>query len=84
MIDPDLNKQLDAINGTLLEIKKKTGSSHWRAFLNGTLSGLGSIIGVAIALVVIGYILNAIGVIPVFRGEVTRINQVLDQFQKTK
>jgi hypothetical protein len=82
MLDQDLKKQLDSINKNLSEINRKTGTSVWRAFLNGTMSGLGSVVGVAIALAVVGFILNAVGVIPAFRGEVNKINQTLDYLKK--
>ncbi len=84
MIDPELNKQLNQINQTLVNIEKNKGFSPWKSFLTGTMAGLGSIIGVAIALTIISYILNAIGVIPAFRSEVNRINQTLDSLKKTR
>ena len=56
MIDPDLKHQLDLVNQNLVEIKKKTGSSVWRSLFTGILGGLGYIIGVAIALAIIGFV----------------------------
>ena len=82
MIDPDLKKQLDLVNKNLYEINRKTGSSLWRSFVSGTLSGLGSVIGVAIALAIIGWILNTVGIIPAFREQVHNLQQSLDQIKK--
>lgn len=84
MIDPELKTHLDSINKNLAEINRKTGSSIWRSFFTGTLSGLGSVIGVAIAITIIGWILNSVGFIPAFRNEVTRLNDTLDQLRKNK
>ena len=75
---------MDSINKNLAEINKKTGSSVWRSFLTGTLSGLGSVVGVAIALAVIGWILNVVGVIPAFRAQVSHVQTTLDQLQKNR
>ena len=84
MIDPDLKKELDDINVHLTQIKKNSGSSMWKSFATGTLSGLGSVFGVAIALAIIGWVLNTAGVIPAFRGEVTKLNQALDELRNSK
>jgi hypothetical protein len=46
------------------------------------ISGAGSVLGVAVALVVIGWVLNSVGVIPAFAHEAERINQVLDLIRK--
>ena len=84
MTEQDFQKEITEIKNELKGIRKNTHSPVWRSFVTGTLSGLGSIMGVAIALALIGFILNTVGVIPAFRNEVNRINQTLDQLRKTK
>ena len=84
MIDPDLSKQLSEINSNLVAIKAKKGPGAFRAFFNGTMSGLGSIVGAAIALAILAWFLNRIGVIPAFRSEVDKLNQALDFLGKNK
>jgi hypothetical protein len=83
MMDPELKRQLDQINVTLIQINKKT-ANVWRSFLHGTMSGLGSIFGVAIALIIIGYILNALGVIPALRNQVGEWQRILDNLTKIR
>lgn len=84
MLDPDLKQSLDQINKNLFEINRKTRSSVWRSFVTGALSGLGSIFGVALALLMLGWILNVIGVIPALKNQVHQFQQTLEQIQKGK
>jgi hypothetical protein len=84
MIDPDLQKKLDEINQNLIVIKANTKSHLWKSFFSGTLSALGSVIGAAIALAIIGYILNAVGVIPAFREQVGAWKQTIDKLEQTR
>lgn len=81
MLEPDLKTKLDSINKDLNQINKKTGSL-WRAFFTGMLSGLGSVIGAAIAVLVIGWILNRIGVIPSLKNQAGEWKQTLDNLPK--
>lgn len=84
MTEQEFQKEISEIKGELKAIRKNTYHPVWRSFINGTLSGLGSIFGVALALTIIGWILNTVGVIPAFRSEVARINQTLDQMRNTR
>ncbi|MCL5666385.1 MAG: DUF5665 domain-containing protein [Patescibacteria group bacterium] len=84
-MDQDLKNQLDAINRNLADINKKTSKNGmWRAFFYGVLSGLGSVAGAAIALSIIIYILNAMGIIPAFRNQFNQIERLLEQFQNIR
>ena len=82
--EQDFDKHILEIKGELGKISKNTSSSLWKSFFSGTLSGLGSVIGVAIALAAIAWVLNTIGVIPAFKTEVNKLNQTLDQIQQNK
>ncbi len=84
MDEQKLDKEAVEIKGELQKISRNTRNPVWRSFLTGIFHGLGSVIGAAIGLLIIGWILNSIGVIPAFKGEVTKLNQVLDQIQKNK
>lgn len=63
MIDPELKEQLEKIDKRLLGIFYKT-ESLWRAFVRGMLHGIGGIFGVVLSVVIIGWVLNVMGVIP--------------------
>lgn len=62
--DPEI-KQLIKIERRLEEIKNRTGNTK-RAFLYGTLQGAGAVIGSIVALMLLGWFLSALGVIPGF------------------
>ncbi len=84
MTEQEFNKNLEEIKGELHRIGKNTHAPIWRSFLTGALSGLGSIIGVAVALAVVAWVLNTVGVIPAFKNEVAKINHTLDQIGQNK
>lgn len=65
----EMNRHLARIDKAL--------NSPWRAFVRGTFQGLGAIIGAAALLVVTGWILNFVGVIPAFHDGVDEFRQIL-------
>ena len=84
MTEEEFKKEILEIKGELKKISGNTRNPIWKSFATGTLSGLGSVIGVAIALAAIGWILNTVGIIPAFKTEVIKINQTLDQIRQSK
>ena len=63
MLDNLKDKRLEELNQNLADINKKLGN-FWFAFGKGLLTGLGSVLGAGIAIILIGWFLNVIGVIP--------------------
>ncbi len=59
----------------------QTMSSAWLSFGKGLLGGLGSVLGAGIAIILIGWFLNVIGVIPAFREQA---NQWREAFEQTR
>ena len=84
MTEQEFDKRISDIQLELKKISSNTHSPVWRSFINGALSGLGSVIGVAIALTIIAWILNSVGVIPAFRAEVNKLNNTLDEIKQNK
>ncbi len=82
MIDPELRSALTDINNNLKKISGSGGK--WHSFFTGVLSGLGSIVGVALALLLIGWILNIVGVIPALKNQVKQWQQIIEQTQTYK
>ena len=84
MNEQEFEKEVREIKQHLQIIGKNTNTPIWRSFVTGTLSGLGGILGVAIALALIGLILNTIGVIPAFKNTVHSWQQTLDNLSNKR
>lgn len=82
MLDPELKTYLDSFRTDLIKISRGTG--WWRSLLHGLFSGFGYVLGFVVALVVLGWALNVIGIIPAFRREVDDWRKLLQQTQQTK
>lgn len=82
MIDPDLKTQLDQINLNLASIEKKKNPGVWRAFFNGMFGALGYIAGIAIIIVIIGWILQRTGQLAAFQAQVKDFSDVISQAKK--
>jgi len=84
MTEQEFQKEIGEIKGLLANISKHTHHPLWRSFANGMLSGIGSIFGVAIAIFLVGWILNTVGVIPAFQQQAGEWKQLLDNLQKVR
>lgn len=81
MIEPELKQQLEQINKNVESVSKKMGGT-WAAFFRGLLAGFASIIGVALAILLIGWVLNTLGYIPVLRNQANEWKAILQQAQQ--
>lgn len=79
MIDPELKTHLSEITTS---VKALNSGRWWKSLLEGTLRGFGSVIGVVLAVAVIGWSLNIIGVIPAFKQEVEQWRKLLQETQR--
>ncbi len=79
MIDPELKKILEYIGSNIEGTRKAVTHSSIKAMFNGVLSGFGSVIGVAIAIALIGWLLNIVGIIPAFKNQVKQWQQLIEQ-----
>lgn len=64
MADPEL-QQLKEIKKELSKIQERTASPK-QAFIHGILYGAGALVGGILAVVLIGWVLNVLGIIPGF------------------
>lgn len=69
-------RELKKITDELRDINENTGS-FWGYFLRGVLSGGGAIVGGVLTVLLIGYVLSIIGVIPGFQTIAGDINAAL-------
>ena len=69
MLDPELKNYLSGINLHLTEIKAKKNPGIWRSFFNGMFSAFGYIVGLALVVVVLGWVLNKMGLTAAFKQQ---------------
>jgi len=77
------DKRIDDLNENLDQINYKLGN-FWFSFIKGLLSGFGSILGAGLAVIVIGWFLNIVGIIPTFQRQAEEWRQVFIQSQNDK
>lgn len=80
MDDQEFQKQIENINLNVEKINHRVGGSAM-ALWRGVLAGFGYVIGAFIAILIIGWVLNAIGVIPAFKAQVESLKDTLQQAQ---
>jgi hypothetical protein len=83
MYDQLKDKKIEELNKNLEGINYKMGNL-WFAFGKGLLTGLGSVIGAGVAIIIIGWFLNVIGVIPALKETSDAWRNVFQQTQDAK
>jgi hypothetical protein len=78
MNDNELKKAVESINQNVERISERIGG-RWAAMGRGVLTGFGSVVGAGLAILIIGFILNVIGVIPAFREQSELWREALKQ-----
>jgi hypothetical protein len=80
MIDPELKNHLEKIENELSHIRKSSAGT-WQALGRGVVYGAGYVIGAVFIIVIIGWVLNVIGVIPAFDRQVTAFRTALENIR---
>jgi hypothetical protein len=80
MIENDLNKGIAELNKNVETLNRRLGGS-WTHLWRGILSGFGYVFGALIAVLIIGWILNIVGIIPAFRSQIDSLKNSLQQAQ---
>jgi hypothetical protein len=81
MIDPELKEHLSILEKQLEGLVQK--ERHWSQFVAGVFYGLGYVTGAVALVLVIGWVLNIIGVIPAFNNYVLEFKNALDSFNSS-
>jgi hypothetical protein len=76
MIDPELKNHLATIESEVIRIRKQS-TSAWRALWHGVIYGAGYVMGAAIIVIIIGWVLNIVGIIPALSQQVTEFRSAL-------
>lgn len=84
MTEPEFKNAVEEIKTYLRTISTNTKPSVRRSFVDGMMRGIGSIFGVALAIALIGWILNTVGIIPAFRDQVNEWQQTLENLRGSR
>lgn len=79
MIDPELKHHLEKIEGELKDFHKASFRPSLILF-RGSIYGAGTVLGAVLVVIIVGWILNIIGVIPAFADQVNEFRAALDRF----
>ncbi len=71
-------EKLTEISNELEEIKHKVAPSRWRVLRNGLYQGAGVVLGGALAVVLIGWLLSFLGVIPGFHDTAEYLQDIVN------
>ena len=82
MIDPELKTNLKNIEKEVVILRKEMTSLR-DVFIRGVVNGAGYVVGAAIILTLIGWTLNAVGVIPAFTQGVNEFRASIDRIGGT-
>ena len=80
MNENDLNKSITELNDNIERLSHRIGG-NWAMLWRGILSGFGYVFGALVAILIIGWILNVVGIIPAFKTEVDSLKNTLQQAQ---
>lgn len=82
MLDPELKNYLSGINLHLTELKAKKNPGIWQSFFNGMFSALGYVVGLALVIVILGWVLNATGLLKPFQEQMKNFSDIIDSAKK--
>jgi len=80
MTENDLNRTLTELNKNVEILNRRLGGS-WTHLWRGILSGFGYVAGALVAIIIIGWVLNVVGIIPAFRTQVESLKNSFQQAQ---
>ena len=83
MIDQELKQHLEKIEKELIYFRESSVSLR-ATFVRGIFHGAGYVIGVVLVIILIGWILNIVGVIPAFTSFVNEFRAALDRIGSLK
>ena len=82
MIDPELKTHLTKIEKEVIVLRTEL-TTLWPVFMRGVVNGAGYVVGAALILTLIGWMLNIVGVIPAFTQGVNEFRASIDRIGGT-
>ncbi len=78
-MDPQAQEEARKVEALLGEIKTNTQSRSAKSFINGMLYGAGIVLGTIVGVVLVGWILSIMGIIPGFDTLAHRFSDILQK-----
>ena len=78
-MDPQTQQEVRKVEALLGEIKENTEARPAKSFLNGVLYGAGIVLGTIVGVVLVGWLLSLLGVIPGFDVLAHRFTDILQK-----
>jgi uncharacterized membrane protein len=78
MLDPELKHHLETIEKELKELRV-TSTSLKASLVRGAVYGAGYVIGAVLIVLLVGWILNIVGIIPAFNDQVDEFRAALNR-----
>ena len=82
MIEPELKVELDQINQKLESMDRALNPTRWQMFVQGLWRAVGYITGIVIAALILGWVLNMIGLIPFLKDFSQEAKEVLETVKR--
>lgn len=77
-MDEERNKKLEEIELVLKDIHSILKPSRWQAFVQGVWRAVGYLVGLILAIVIIGWLLNVLGFIPFLSDITDTLREILE------
>jgi hypothetical protein len=71
-------EKLEAIENTLVEIRRILKPTRWQMFVQGLWRAVGYLVGLILAIAIIGWFLNIIGLVPAFSTFSQNMQEILN------
>jgi hypothetical protein len=78
VLDQDKDKKLAEIEATLEDIHKILKPSRWEMFVQGLWRAAGYLVGLGLTILIIGWILNIMGLIPFLKDFSESMREILN------
>lgn len=78
MLDPELKEKLDLINKNLEMMNINIFPTRWKLFVQGLWRAVGYLVGLLLAVALLGWMLNIIGIVPIFQEVADKLKIILN------
>ncbi len=82
MDNTEVIAKLEVLSSKLDDINKSLKPTRWKLFVQGLWRAIGYLIGIVVAVALLGWMLKLIGVIPMFQEISGKLTSILNNYYK--